>query len=114
LTVPVSPIIITYYDKRLSDFGKKVRKKYAKMTIIVDDKSQIIVAFDVHFGEIHDSKEFKKALENMDSEIINKFDVIIGDKGYDSEENHVIAKRYDLLAIIPVRNKDVPIYRTKG
>jgi len=45
-----------YYDKRLSEFGKKVRKKYAKMTIIVDDKSQIIVAFDVHFGEIPDSK----------------------------------------------------------
>ena len=30
------------------------------------------------------------------------------------EENHVIAKRYSLLAIIPTRNKDVPIYRTKG
>lgn len=30
------------------------------------------------------------------------------------EENHVIAKRYGLFAIIPARNKDVPIYRTKG
>jgi len=50
----------------------------------------------------------------MDREIINKFEIIIGDKGYDSEENHVIAKRYNLLAIIPVRNKDVPIHRTKG
>ena len=103
-----------YYDKRLNDFGKKVRRKYVKATIIVDDKSQIVVAFDVHFGEIHDSKEFKKALENIDREIIAKFKIIIGDKGYDSEENHVIAKRYDLLAIIPVRNEDVPIYRTKG
>ena len=103
-----------YYDKRLNDFGKKVKRKYVKTTIIVDDKSQIILAFDVHFGEIHDSKEFKKTLENMDSEVIAKFKIIIGDKGYDSEENHVIAKRYDLLAIIPVRNEDVPIYRTKG
>jgi len=32
-------------------------------------------------------------LENIDREIINKFDVIIGDKGYDSEENHVTAKK---------------------
>jgi len=83
-----------YYDKRLNDFGRKVKKKYVKATIIVDDKSQIIVAFSVHFGEIHDSKEFKKTLENMDREIINKFRLIIGDKGYDSEENHVIAKKH--------------------
>jgi len=103
-----------YYDKRLSDFGRKVKREYVKATIIIDEKSQIVVAFDVHFGEIHDSKEFKKTLENMDKEIIAKFKIIIGDKGYDSEENHVIAKRYDLLAIIPVRNKDVPIHRTKG
>jgi len=103
-----------YYDKRLNDFGRKVKKKYVKVIIIVDEKSQIILAFDVHFGEIHDSKEFKKVLEHMDREVIAKFNVIIGDKGYDSEENHVIAKRYDLQAIIPTRNKDVPIHRTKG
>ena len=103
-----------YYDKRLNDFGKKVRKEYVKTTIIADEKSQIVVAFDVHFGEIHDSKEFKKALENMDKELVSKFRLIIGDKGYDSEENHVIAKRYDLHAIIPARNKDVPIHRTRG
>jgi len=30
------------------------------------------------------------------------------------EENHVIAKKHGLLAIIPVRNEDVPIHRTKG
>ena len=103
-----------YYDKRLNDFGKRVRKKYVKTTIIVDDKSQIVVAFDVHFGEIHDSKEFKKALENMDREIINKSKIIIGDKGYDSEENHIIAKKHGLFAIISARNKDVPIHQTKG
>jgi len=103
-----------YYDKRLNDFGKRVRRKYVKTTIIVDEKSQMIVAFDVHFGEIHDSKEFKKVLENMDKELVSKFKIIIGDKGYDSEENHVITKRYNLLAIIPVRSKDVPIHRTKG
>jgi len=75
-----------YYDKRLNDFGRKAKKKYVKTTIVVDDKSQIILAFDVHFGEIYGSKEFKKTLENMDKEIIAKFDVVIGDKGYDSEE----------------------------
>jgi len=50
----------------------------------------------------------------MDSEIINKFNIIIGDKGYGSEENHIIVKKHGLLAIIPARNEEVPIYRTKG
>jgi len=103
-----------YYDKRLNDFGKRAKKKYVKTTILVDDKSQIIVSLSVHFGEIHDSKEFKKTLENMDSEVIIKFKIIIGDKGYYSEENHVIAKRYGLFAIIPTRNEDIPIYPTRG
>jgi len=52
------------------------------------------------FGEIHDSKEFKKTLENMDSEVVGNFDIIIGDKGNDSEENHVIPKRDGLFVII--------------
>jgi len=50
----------------------------------------------------------------MDKEIINKFKIIIGDKGYDSEESHIIAKRYGLFAIIPARNEDIPIYCIKG
>mgnify|MGYP001772586981 CR=1 FL=1 len=36
----------------------------------------------------------------MDREIVTKFRTIIGDKGHGSEENHVITKRYGLLAII--------------
>jgi len=67
-----------YYDKRLNDFGKRVRKKYVKATIIADEKSQIVVSFSIHFGEIHDSKEFKKTLENMDKELVSKFRLIIG------------------------------------
>jgi len=50
----------------------------------------------------------------MDKEIVSKFKIVIGDKAYDSEENHVITKKHGLLAIIPVRNEEVPIYRTKG
>jgi len=49
-------------------------------------------------------------LENMDREIVGKFKIIVSDKGYDSEENHVIAKRYDLFAIISASKKDVTIY----
>ncbi len=103
-----------YYDKRLKEFGRRMKKKYVKTTICVDDQSQLIVSYSIYFGHIHDSKEFKKTLENMDKEMIGKFKIIIGDKGYDSEENHIIAKEYGLVAIIPARNKDVPIHRTRG
>jgi len=105
LTPQGSPLTTIHYDKRLNDFGKRIKKKYVKTTIIVDDKSQIVVVFDIYFGEIHDSKEFKKTLENMDREIINKFKIIIGDKGYDSEENFIIAKKPLCNNIL--RNEDI-------
>jgi len=47
LTALDFPLTTIYYDKRLNDFGKRVRKKYVKTTIIVDDKSQIIVTYSV-------------------------------------------------------------------
>jgi len=97
----------SFYYKRLNDFGKKVRKKCVKTTIIVDDKSQITVSYSV--GGIHDSKEFKKMLENMDREIIEKFKIIIGDKGYDSRRKPHYCQKHGLLAIIPARNEEVPI-----
>ena len=84
------PLTATHYDKKLSDFGKRVKKKYVKTTIIVDYKSQIIIIFSV--GDILDSKESKKIAKSTGSEVIGKFDIIIGDKGYDSEGNHIIAK----------------------
>ena len=37
----------------------------------------------------------------MNIKIINKFKIVIGDKGYDSEENHIIARKHGLFAIIP-------------
>jgi len=64
----------SFYYKRLNDFGRKERKKCVKASILVDDKSQIIISYSV--GGIHDSKEFKKMLENMDRKIIEKFKII--------------------------------------
>jgi len=51
----------------------------------------------------------------MDSEVIDNFRIIISDKGHDSErENRFVAKKHGLFTIIPARNKNVPIHRTKG
>lgn len=41
--------------------------------------------------------------------------VVVADKGYDSEDNHVLVREnYHALSIIPTRYKDVPIWRTSG
>ncbi len=48
-------------------------KKNLKTTICVDGLSQLIVSYNVFFGYIHDSKEFKKTLDKTDREIIGKF-----------------------------------------
>jgi len=103
-----------YYDRRLGDFGGKPKKRYVKTTICVDDKSQLIVSYSARFGYVHDSREFKKMLKSMDKAIADRFRVIVGDKGYDLEENHIVARRYGLFAIIPARNEGVPIHRTRG
>ena len=85
MIVQGSPLTIIHYNKRLNDF---VRKKYVKATVIADDKSRVIVSFDVHFEEVHDSNE---TLENMGSEVIDKFRIVIDDNGCDSER---IKSRY--------------------
>ncbi len=64
-------------------------------------------------GRFTIQKSSRKHWRIWDSEIIGKFRIIIGNKGYDSEENHIIAKKYCLLAIIPARKKDVLTHRTK-
>jgi len=92
-----------YYD---NDFGRKVRKKYVKGTILVDNKSQIIIAYSV--GEIHDSKEI---LKSIDSEIINKFKIVIDDKGYGSERRKPrYYQKIWPLCNNTLRNEDVPIH----
>jgi hypothetical protein len=42
--------------------------------------------------------------------------IVVGDKSYDSEDNHILVVREKLHAfsIIPTRYEDVPIWRTYG
>ncbi len=51
-----------YYDKRLDDFERKVKKKYVKTTICVDDQSQLIVSYYAYFGDLL----FKRVQENIE------------------------------------------------
>ena len=40
--------------------------------------------------------------------------LVIGDKGFDAQKNHDIVHKHGALLITPIKNQDVPVWRTKG
>ena len=61
----------------------------------------------------HDTIDFQPLITKT-SEILPLL-VVIGDKGYDSEDNHVLVRDIlDGFSVIPPRYEHVPIRRTDG
>src|SRR6476620_12683191 len=41
--------------------------------------------------------------------------IVVGDRGYDSEENHIMVReKLGSFSVIPARNEDIPIWKTYG
>ncbi|HKG41749.1 MAG TPA: IS5 family transposase [Nitrososphaeraceae archaeon] len=98
-----------YYTERV-----KLRRKYTKLSIGADVLKQIICNIKIRRAPTgHDNVDFKPIITRT-AEIM-PLSVVTGDKGYDSEENHVLV-REDLHAfsVIPSRYEHVPIWRTHG
>ncbi|MGC9176506.1 MAG: transposase, partial [Thermoplasmata archaeon] len=72
------------------------------------------ISYKIGLNFRNDSVDFPLVLKKIPESIIRKFTHIIGDKGYDSEKNHQIARSYGLISVIPARNEDVPVYSTRG
>jgi hypothetical protein len=90
------------------------RRKYAKLSIGADVLQQIICTIKIRRAPTrHDSIDFKPIITRT-SDIL-PLSVVTADKGYDSEDNHLLV-REDLHAfsVIPARYGDVPIWRTHG
>jgi hypothetical protein len=100
-----------YYTSRA-----KLRKKYAKLSIGADVLKQIICNIKVRRAPItarHDSIDFKPIVTRIAK--IKPLSVVIADKGYDSEDNHVfVRENLKGFSIIPSRYENVPIWKTKG
>ncbi len=90
----------TYYTQKIK--GKAEIKKYLKNSIIVDTKTQAILASHYSLGPKHDNKDFKPLVQRV-SKLID-FDVLVADKGYDSESNHKLVRRLGAETQIPVRD----------
>ena len=98
-----------YYAERA-----KLRRKYIKLSLAADVLQQIICTIKIRRAPTrHDSIDFLTLITKT-SEIL-PLSVVTGDKGYDSEDNHVLVR--DVLhafSVIPARYEQVPIRRTHG
>ncbi|HEY6884384.1 MAG TPA: transposase [Nitrososphaeraceae archaeon] len=100
-----------YYDAERT----RLRKKWIKLSIGADVLKQIICTIKIRRAPTkHDNIDFKSIITTRTSEI-KPLSVAVADKGYDSEENHVLV-RVDLktYCIIPLRYAHVPIWKTHG
>lgn len=63
----------------------------------------------------HDNIDFKSIMITRTSDIKPLSIIVVADKGYDSEENHVLVREgLKTYSIIPPRYAHVPIWRTNG
>jgi Transposase DDE domain len=90
------------------------RREYAKLSIGADVLQQIICSIKIRRAPTrHDNIDFKPIITRASN--ILPLSVVTADKGYDSEDNHLLV-RDDLhaLSVIPARYEHVPIWRTYG
>ena len=103
-----------HHSTNYAERAKLRRRKYAKLSIGADVLKQIICNIKVRRAPTrHDNIDFKPVITKT-SEIL-PLSVVVGDRGYDSEENHVMVReKLGAFSVIPVRNEGIPIWKTHG
>ena len=88
-------------------------RRFVKLTIGAELKTQLVTAIKVRRGPANDNKDFAPVVRRAHR--IKRIKVGLGDKGYDSEKNHeLLREELHALSIIPARHEEVPIWRTRG
>ena len=92
----------------------KLRNKYLKLSLSADLLSQIICTLKIRRAPSrHDNIDFQHLIIRT-SEVL-PISVVVADKGYDSEGNHVLAReQLHAFSVIPTRFEYIPIWRTYG
>jgi hypothetical protein len=100
-----------YYTERTR---LRKKKKWIKLSVGADVLKQIICSIKIRRASTkHDNVDFKSIITRTSE--IKPLAVAVADKGYDSEENHVLVReRLKAYSIIPPRNMHVPIWKTHG
>ena len=98
-----------HYEKRIEEVGSLPYMPYAKADLFIDVKTQIILDFNFLTFREHDVKGAERIFKR------NKIKNIIGlgDKGYDSEKLHEIARANGITFYAPVRKMDKKAMKNK-
>ena len=64
----------------------------------------------------HDTKDFRPLVKRYQKSFLQLSVVVVAaDRGYDSEDNHLLVREFlHAFSIIPARYRHVPIWRTHG
>ncbi len=88
-----------HYEKRCNEIGNLPHMTYAKTSLFVDVESKIILDWDLVMSREHDVKIAERIFKRNTLKNIYG----LGDKGYDSENLHEIARANGIEFYSPVR-----------
>ena len=88
-----------HYEKRAEEISQLPHMPYAKADLFIDVKTQIILDFSLLTHRKHDVKVAEKIFKRNEIKNI----IGLGDKGYDSEDLHEIARANGITFYAPVR-----------
>ncbi len=99
-----------HYCKRIKRRDK--HRNYLKASLAGDMGSQAILSARLRLKRRHDNVDFKPMLRRIQD---TKPAVVVGDKGYDSEDNLKFVKHeLKARAVISLKNMEKPLEKTKG
>ena len=98
-----------YYTERA-----ELRRGWVKLSIGGEMLKQVICTIKIRRApRRHDNVDFKPLVERAAG--ILPLSVVAADKGYDSEDNHILVReRHHAFSIIPPRYQEVPVWKTRG
>ncbi len=91
-----------HYEKRVLEIGDLPHMPYAKAGIFIDVKSQSIIDFEFIATNQHDVKLAEKIFKRNTLKNLRG----LGDKGFDSENLHKIARANGIKFYAPVRKRN--------
>lgn len=98
-----------HYEKRADEIKPLPPMHFAKVGIFIDVKTQIILDWDLVMSRQHDVKQAEKIFKRNDLKNISG----LGDKGFDSEPLHEIARANGITFYAPVRKMNKRAFKDK-
>lgn len=101
-------------QKRGRPRKKRRRKKYLYAQIMVELRTQMPLGVSISRKPAGDSRKFIPVAKKV-MKLGKSVKIVCLDRGYDDEKVHEFIREFmEALSIIPARNEDVPIHRTRG